>query len=183
MDHSQPIARQAPAAVLQLRHAAPAAIIAIAIVLAIVSLLVSVLRQVLEQRLIQRRGWFLATIHPPSSPPSSSSSKRTTQYERSDFQVRPISAAEIEARQLLFTDPAPSGERLPLRDPNMRGSLYDTFQIPKPHEPRLNHARSMMELNGVYPSRGVDEKGAANKAKTIHWHGVNSLNTAWAWMS
>ncbi|KAF4965752.1 hypothetical protein FSARC_6482 [Fusarium sarcochroum] len=168
-------------------HPYPATIIAIAIVLLVVSLFVSVLRQILERRLSQRRGWFLDTTYPPPSPsPSSSGSSsgsRRTKKTTNDQKTRPVSELEIESRQLLFTDTARRGERVPLQDPNERGSLYDTFQLPGPHASKLKPARSMMELNGGSPLERTSEKDGQKKAKTIHWHGVNRLNTAWGWMS
>ncbi|KAM5348084.1 hypothetical protein ACJ41O_007908 [Fusarium nematophilum] len=171
--------RQPPASWPTFRSPSPATIIAIALILLIVSLFLSVLRELLARRLAQRRGWFLATTYTHSPLPPSSSSRDGDD----DQKPRPVSEVEIEARQLLFADPALLGERLPLRNPNTRGPLYDTFQLPDPHASRLKYSRSMMELNGGNPLQGSDEKEGAKKAKTIHWHGVNRLNTAWAWMS
>ncbi|KAF4979942.1 hypothetical protein FZEAL_3953 [Fusarium zealandicum] len=174
--------RQPRASWPELRHPAPATIIAFAIILLVVSLFVSILCQLLERRVAQRRGWFLTTTCPPT--PSPSGSRRSKKKHRRDEpKVRPVSDFEIEARQLLFADTALLGERVPLRDPNARGSLYNTFQLPGTHASRLKYSQSTMELNGGKPLEGVNEKKEAKKAKTIHWHGVNRLNTAWAWMS
>lgn len=156
---------------------APATIVAMGIILLVISIFISVLRQLLERRLAQRRGWFLEI---PSAPYPTATTKRKKKDER---KVRPVSELEIEGRQLLFPDRVTPGERVPLRNPNARGSLYDTFQLPTEHASRLKHARSMMELNGGNPLEGADEKDGSKKAKTIHLHGVNRLNTAWAWMS
>ncbi|EXK32246.1 hypothetical protein FOXG_19829 [Fusarium oxysporum f. sp. lycopersici 4287] len=169
-------------------HPYPATIIALIIVLAVVSLFVSILRQLLERRLSQRRGWFLNTTYPPPSPTPSSSvgssrSSRRSKKKTNEQKVRPVSEVEIESRQLLFADTAFRGERVPLQNPNERGSLYDTFLLPAPHASRLKPARSMMELNGGSPLESVGGKEGQKKAKTIHWHGVNRLNTAWGWMS
>ncbi|UPK96437.1 hypothetical protein LCI18_007372 [Fusarium solani-melongenae] len=172
--HWQP---QPPPSWPGLGRPAPATIVAMAIILLVISIFISVLRQLLERRLAQRRGWFLET---PSAP---SPTIKTKRMKKGDRKVRPISELEIEGRQLLFTDTVTPGERVPLRDPNARGSLYDTFQLPTEHASRLKHARSMMELNGGNPLEGADEKDGSKKAKTIHLHGVNRLNTAWAWMS
>lgn len=164
-------------------HPYPATVIAIAIVLAVVSLFISIIRQILERRLSQRRGWFLDTTYPPPSPTTSSSGGSSRRSKKTkERKARPVSEREIEYRQLLFTDAARQGERVPLRNPDERGSLYDTFQLPGPHASKLKPARSMMELNGGSPLEGVGEK-QQKKAKTIHWHGVNRLNTAWGWMS
>ncbi|RSL96545.1 hypothetical protein CEP52_011423 [Fusarium oligoseptatum] len=146
---------------------APATIIAIAIILLVISIFISILRQLLERRLAQRRGWFLED---PTTPHSPATTK--TKHKQDDRKVRPVSELEIEGRQLLFPDTARPGERVPLRDPNARGSLYDTFQLPTEHASRLKHARSMMELNGGNPLEGVDEKDGSKKAKTIHLHGT-----------
>ncbi|KLO95981.1 uncharacterized protein FFB20_10113 [Fusarium fujikuroi] len=166
-------------------HPYPATIIAIIVVLAVVSLFVSILRQLLERRLSQRRGWFFDTTYPPPSPTPSSSggSSRRSKKKRNEQKVRPVSEVEIESRQLLFADTAFRGERVPLQNPNERVSLYHTFQLPAPHTSRLKPARSMMELNGGNPLESVGDKEEQKKAKTIHWHGVNRLNTAWGWMS
>lgn len=161
-------------------HPYPATVFAIAIILIVVSLFISILRQLLERRLSQRRGWFLDTTYPPPSPTTSSSGSSKRKKEK---KIRPISECEIESRQLLFTNTVRQGERVPLRNPNERGSLYDTFQLPGPHASKLKPARSMMELNGGSPLEGMAEKEGKKKAKTIHWHGVNRLNTAWGWMS
>ncbi|KAH7238302.1 hypothetical protein BKA59DRAFT_241707 [Fusarium tricinctum] len=163
-------------------HSNPATIIAIAIVLAVVALFISIVRQLLERRLSQRRGWFLNTTYPPPSPTSSSAGGSSKRSRKTTVQgPRPVSDVEIESRQLLFTDTIRRGERVPLQNPNERGSLYDTFQLPGPHASKLKPARSMMELNGGSPLEG--DKEGQKKAKTIHWHGVNRLNTAWGWMS
>lgn len=148
----------------QFRHPAPATIIALALILLLVSVFVSILWQLAECRLAQRRGFVLD----PAAP----------------F-LRPTSEVEIETRQLLFGECAATGERMPLCNPQstrVRGSLYNTFQIPAPHATRLKFSRSMMELNGGNPLGSGEDKDGARKAKTIHWHGVNRLNTAWAWM-
>jgi hypothetical protein len=164
-------------------HPYTATVFAIAIILVVVSLFISILRQLLERRLSQRRGWFLDTTYPPSSPTSSSSGSSRRSKTKKEKKIRPISECEIESRQLLFTDTVRQGERVPLRNPNERGSLYNTFQLPSPHASKLRPARSMMELNGGSPLEGIAEKEGQKKAKTIHWHGVNRLNTAWGWMS
>jgi hypothetical protein len=165
-------------------HPYPATVIAIVFILAVVSLFISILRQLLERRLSQRRGWFLNTTYPPPSPTASSSGGSSRRSKKTKEQkIRPISECEIESRQLLFSDTACREERVPLRNPDERGSLYDTFQLPGPHASKLKPARSMMELNGGSPLEGMGEKEGQRKAKTIHWHGVNRLNTAWGWMS
>ena len=161
-------------------HPYPATVFAIAIILVVVSLFISILRQLLERRLSQRRGWFLDTTYPP---PSSTTSSSGSSKRKKEKKIRPISECEIESRQILFTNTVRQGERVPLRNPNERGSLYDTFQLPGPHASKLKPARSMMELNGGSPLEGMTEKEGQKKAKTIHWHGVNRLNTAWGWMS
>ncbi|KAF7546277.1 hypothetical protein G7046_g9342 [Stylonectria norvegica] len=92
----------------------------------------------------------------------------------------PLSPA-TETRQLLLPpDCADPGERLPLHHGHARGPVYDTFQIAPPHATRLKVSRSMMELNGGGPLEMTDED--RRKSKTVHWHGVNRLNTAWGWM-
>ncbi|KAF5018362.1 hypothetical protein F66182_9662 [Fusarium sp. NRRL 66182] len=172
MDHDPALIRASQTRKFQHSHSlfpSPATIIAIAIVLLVVSVFISVLHQLLERRLAERRGWFLTTACPSDS-------------HRKKTDNQPISEREIEARQHLFGEAPLIGEQTPLRDPNERGSLYDTFQQPAPHALKLKNARSMMEFNGGHPLEGQDEKGH-KKAKTIHWHGVNRLNTAWGWMS
>ncbi|EKJ78953.1 hypothetical protein FPSE_00920 [Fusarium pseudograminearum CS3096] len=156
-------------------HPYPATVIAFIFILIVVSLFISILRQLLERRLSQRRGWFLNTTYPPPSPAASSSGGSSRRSKKvKEQKTRPISECEIESRQLLFSDAADRAER---------GSLYDTFQLPGPHASKLKPARSMMELNGGSPLEGAEEKEGQKKAKTIHWHGVNRLNTAWGWMS
>ncbi|KAK7431453.1 hypothetical protein QQZ08_001943 [Neonectria magnoliae] len=146
----------------QFCHPAPATIVALAIVLLLVFIFVSILWQLAEHRLAQRRGFVPGPVAP---------SQHST------------SRLEIETRQLLFSNRAATSERMPLCNPqNKRGSLYNTFQIPAPHTTRLKFSRSMMELNGGNPLGSGEDKDGAKKAKTIHWHGVNRLNTAWAWM-
>lgn len=178
---------------------APAALLAIAIVLLTVSFLISLLRQVLVRRVSQRRGWLFTTIYPPSLPSLSSyddSSKRSNSKTRNKNNninnVLPVSEIGTEAcrqqqqqrRQLLVQQPVLSVRHHLLANTNARGSLYDTFQVPAaPHASRLKFSRSMMELNGGSSLEAADEKGGVKKAKTIHWHGINRLNTAWAWMS
>ncbi|RGP73043.1 signal recognition particle subunit srp68 [Fusarium sporotrichioides] len=165
-------------------HPYPATVIAFVFILIVVSLFISILRQLLERRLSQRRGWFLNTTYPPPSPAASSSGGSSRRSKKAKEQKgRPISECEIESRQLLFPDASRREERVPLRNPDERGSLYDTFQLPGPHASKLKPARSMMELNGGSPLEGMGEKEGQKKAKTIHWHGVNRLNTAWGWMS
>lgn len=165
-------------------HPYPATVIAFIFILIVVSLFISILRQLLERRLSQRRGWFLNTTYPPPSPAASSSGGSSRRSKKAKEQkTRPISECEIESRQFLFSDAADRTERVPLRKPDERGSLYDTFQLPGPHASKLKPARSMMELNGGSPLEGAEEKEGQKKAKTIHWHGVNRLNTAWGWMS
>ncbi|KAJ4324252.1 hypothetical protein N0V84_003955 [Fusarium piperis] len=88
-----------------------------AIILLVISIFISVLRQLLERRLARRRGWFLETPPPPSP------TTKTRRNKKSEQRVRPVSELEIEGRQLLFPDTAFPGERVPLRDPNARGSL------------------------------------------------------------
>lgn len=48
------------------------------------------------------------------------------------------------------------------------------------HDP-FRHTRSMAELSthSLIPPLGKDPK----KTKTIHWHGINQLNTTWGWMA
>ncbi|KAL6914048.1 hypothetical protein FSHL1_011721 [Fusarium sambucinum] len=163
-------------------HPYPATVIAFVFILIIVSLFISILRQLLERRLSQRRGWFLNTTYPPSQAASSSGGSSRRSKKTKEQKVRPISECEIESRQLLFPDASHREERVPLRNPDERGSLYDTFQLPGSHASKLKPARSMMELNGGSPLEGLEQK-EGQKAKTIHWHGVNRLNTAWGWMS
>lgn len=192
MDHHDTASSARPPQGWQSRHSppwpglgrpAPATVASMAIILVVVSIFISVLRQLLERRLALRRGWFLETPSSPPPPPPLPATTRAKRSKNHGQNARPVSELEIEGRQLLFTDTASPGERVPLRDPNARGSLYDTFQLPREHASRLKPARSMMELNGGDPLQGADEKDGSKKAKTIHLHGVNRLNTAWAWMS
>ncbi|KAH7160813.1 hypothetical protein EDB81DRAFT_327498 [Dactylonectria macrodidyma] len=161
-------------------HPAPATIAAMGLILVLVSIFISILWQLLQGHLAQRDGFVLDAQNPAAAPDEGPDSKKP---------LRPVSLtseAEIETRQLLFSERAATGERMPLCDAQStraRGSLYDTFQMPPPHATRLKCSQSMMELNGGDPLGDGEDKNGAKKAKTIHWHGVNRLNTAWAWMS
>ncbi|KAF7550267.1 hypothetical protein G7Z17_g5819 [Cylindrodendrum hubeiense] len=163
----------------EFRHPAPATIAALALILVLISIFLSILWQLLQRHLAQRDG-FVLDAQSPAAPPNDPGANKP---------FRPTSLTselEIETRQLLFSERATTGERMPLCNPHSaraRGSLYDTFQMPPPHTTRLKYSRSMMELNGGDPLADGDDKDGAKKAKTIHWHGVNRLNTAWAWMS
>ncbi|KPM34537.1 hypothetical protein AK830_g12036 [Neonectria ditissima] len=142
----------------QFRHPAPATIIALALILLLAFVFLSILWQLAERHFARRRDPAALGLRPE---------------------------LEVETRQLLFNGRAAADERMPLRNPQttrVRGSLYDTFQTPAPHAARLKFSRSMMELNGGNPLGSGEDKDGAKKAKTIHWHGVNRLNTAWAWM-
>lgn len=164
---------------LEFRHPAPATIAALVLILVLVSIFLSILWQLLHRRLSQRDGFILDAQHSAAAPDGGPGANP----------FRPTSLTselEIETRQLLFSERASTNERMPLCNPQSaraRGSLYDTFQMPPPPATRLKFSRSMMELNGGDPLGEGDDKDGAKRAKTIHWHGVNRLNTAWAWMS
>lgn len=163
----------------EFRHPAPATIAALVLILVLVSLFLSILWQILQRHLAQRAGFILDAQHSAAASDGGPGAKS----------FRPTSLTselEIETRQLLFGERASTGERMPLCNPQStraRGSLYDTFQMSPPHTTRLKFSRSMMELNGGEPLGDGNDKDGAKRAKTIHWHGVNRLNTAWAWMS
>lgn len=153
-------------------HPSPATLLGIAFVLVTVVVLVVTLARTLHRRVSRHRSaGFVVT-----APSASANGARPTSL---------TSELEIESRQLLFPDRAEVGERLPLNGPPppLRGSVYDTFHIPPPpHGTRLKASRSMMEIGAGGPL-GAPPKNHAKKSKTIHWHGVNQLNTAWGWMT
>ncbi|KAH7149982.1 hypothetical protein B0J13DRAFT_280127 [Dactylonectria estremocensis] len=161
-------------------HPAPTTIVALGLILVLISIFISILWQLLQHHLAQRHGFVLDAQNPAAAPDESLNTKKA---------FRPTSLTselQMETRQLLFSERATTGERMPLCDPkstHARGSLYDTFQLPPPHATRLKCSQSMMELHGGDPLGEGEDKNGARKAKTIHWHGVNRLNTAWAWMS
>ncbi|KAI5463324.1 hypothetical protein BGZ63DRAFT_402644 [Mariannaea sp. PMI_226] len=187
--HQQQIQSQPSWEWPEFRHPAPVTIASLALVLILVSISASLVWQIVRLRLAQRRGFILVSQQVDTEPLTQHQHKQYPIDTRKMF--RPISTTselEIETRQLLFPDRATMAERMPLcaasSSRGARGSLYDTFQIPHPHATRLKCSRSMMELNGGDPLEdGDDNKADPQKAKTIHWHGVNKLNTAWAWMS
>ncbi|CAM1511420.1 Fc.00g089330.m01.CDS01 [Cosmosporella sp. VM-42] len=166
-------------------HFCTATILAIAIVVFTIALLLRLLTQLLRNHHARRNGFVLTTGSNRRSYSYTTINHNTNPIFRPKTRrPRPTSYAELEARQLLFppTDTALLGERLPLYNPQTtRGSLYNTFQIPPPHTTRLKGSRSMMEFNSGNPL-DVGPKDL-KKSKTIHWHGVNRLNTAWGWMS
>lgn len=162
-------------------HPTWAPILSIILILLLISLLLYHLSQLLHARLTRRRTHVHVTGTPTGTARSTytSFSYKPPASPTLDLPVVSQLQADHQVQQLLF--PATT-ERLPLYNTRTpRGSLYHTFQIPAPHTMRLKNSRSMVEFNGGNPlDPGVDKK---KKSKTIHWHGVNRLNTAWAWMS
>ncbi|KAH6895473.1 hypothetical protein B0T10DRAFT_217641 [Thelonectria olida] len=169
-------------------HPALITIAALTLILVLLSILVSILWQLVCLHVTQRRGFVLVDQRHYADVKRASCQHEHDRHHLVEPKqpYRPISQTcrlEIEtARQLLAGDGATAGERMPLCSGG-RGSLYDTFQVPSPHAARLKFSQSMMELNGGSPLEGDNDKNGVKKAKTIHWHGVNRLNTAWAWMS
>lgn len=171
-------------------HPGPATIISIILILILIFLLFRVLSQLLRQRLTHQRCLIPITETPCDTNPSiytsfpklksplftPEPSRPATPHSTPNSTIQ----ADFEVRQLLF--PA-TAERLPLYGArNPRGSIYNTFQIPGPQTTRLKNSRSMVEFNDGNPLRAGLEKEGKKKSKTIHWHGVNRLNTAWGWM-
>lgn len=154
-------------------HPTWAPILSIILILLLISTLLYHLSTHLHRRLTHRRNRILTTTAARSTYTSFAYKAPPPPSPTPQLQ------ADHQVQQLLF--PA-STERLPLYNTRTpRGSLYQTFQIPPPHATRLKNSRSMVEFNGGDPlDVGVERK---KKSKTIHWHGVNRLNTAWGWMS
>lgn len=172
-------------------HPGPATILSIILILILITLLIRVLSQLLRQRLNHQRCLIPITETPlhdanPTIYTSFPSLKRKPFTPEPSPTATPNGTinsafqADFEVRQLLY--PA-TAERLPLYNArNPRGSVYNTFQIPAPHCTRLKNSRSMMEFNDGSPLEIGSEKEVKKKSKTLHWHGENRLNTAWAWM-